>query len=144
MSRVEHPRWGPSARSVWHRWDGERIVVWTDPLFGWVRALADDGRVVFVVQEHVAPARVVTIRGTATVDVGSIPELRHEIEPIVHRYIVEAAIETTIAGYDRGSQKAIVSIRPTSIRGVANLPITYPPTGQLAVATTRDTRPSRI
>lgn len=110
----------PTVVPVWYLWDGQAIKVWTDPAFGWVGRLRDEPRVAFSVFEHEMPQRAVYIRGTATVVEGSITELYDEIRAITVRYVGEARLEAEIAAYEGSGPKAVVTIAPTSLRGMVN------------------------
>jgi nitroimidazol reductase NimA-like FMN-containing flavoprotein (pyridoxamine 5'-phosphate oxidase superfamily) len=115
---------------IWYRWDGQAIHLWTDPAFPWVRRVTAEPRVAFTVFEHDPPWRAVYLRGTATIRQGSLAELRDEIRAIVARYRDPADVERTIDAYDRGEPKAIVTIRPSSIRAHVNLPQVSPAQGE--------------
>ena len=111
----------PRALPVWYRWDGERVLVWTDRRFPWVARLLEDPRVAFAVFEHEPPFRAVYIDGAASVREGSVAALREDIRGIVARYRTPDDVERTIDAYDHGDLKAIVTITPTSIRAKTNL-----------------------
>jgi nitroimidazol reductase NimA-like FMN-containing flavoprotein (pyridoxamine 5'-phosphate oxidase superfamily) len=112
----------PLILPIWYWWDGEAVHLWSDPVFAWVRRVRTEPRVAFTVFEHEPPGRAVYLRGTATVREGSLTALRDEIRAIVARYHAPNDVERTIDSYDRGTPKAIVTIRPSSIRALVNLP----------------------
>ncbi|CAA9560914.1 MAG: hypothetical protein AVDCRST_MAG49-2563 [uncultured Thermomicrobiales bacterium] len=110
----------PAVVPVWYRWHAGTVLVWSEATFPWVRRLADEPRVALAVFEHTTPLRAVYVRGTATVRTGSLAELWDEIRPIVARYVPAEEVESTMASYDTGDAKAMVTITPTSIRAQAN------------------------
>lgn len=114
------PDGSPQVLPIWYRWDGKAITLWSDPNFGWVKRLHAEPRVAFSVFEHDVPRRAVYIRGTATVEEGSMAELDAEIRAITARYVAAADLDDEIRSNDRGGNKVIVTITPTSLRGAVN------------------------
>lgn len=110
----------PAIAPVWYRWDGETITVWGDTTTWWFKRIAADPRVAFSVFEHERPYRAVYIRGTATVRHGSIEELMPIVEPITARYVAEGTAAETVRSYDNGDGKMLVTITPTSVKGIVN------------------------
>lgn len=106
------PDGSPRVVPVWHRWDGERIFVWSGADRHWVRDLRAEPRVALSVHEHTAPWSAVVLRGRASVRAGPVAELRDEIEAIVRRYVPAEEVASTIAGYADGSLHALVTIEP--------------------------------
>lgn len=110
----------PNVIPVWYHWNGSVITVWTDPNFGWVRALRGDPRVAFTVFEHRSPSRAVYIRGHATVVEGTMAELDAEIRAITARYVPADRLDEEIRSYDRGGTKAVITIVPSTLRAATN------------------------
>lgn len=112
----------PQALPLWYRWDGSTVMIWSDPTFGWVRRLHADPRIAFAVFEHHSPYRAVYIRGTAETRRGSLTALRQEIRSVVSRYEGTAGLDEKIDRFDRGTDKVIVTIHPTSVIARVNMP----------------------
>jgi nitroimidazol reductase NimA-like FMN-containing flavoprotein (pyridoxamine 5'-phosphate oxidase superfamily) len=110
----------PNVIPIWYRWTGAEIKLWTDPEFGWVKRLQTDPRVAFAVFEHDAPRRAAYFRGTASVVEGAMADLLAEIRAISARYIDAADLDEQVASYDRGGNKAIVTITPSFVKGAVN------------------------
>jgi len=106
---------------VWYRWDGAAVAVWSEPSYPWVRRLAHDPRVSFTVFEQRGALRAVYMAGVARVQAAPLAALRAEIDAIVSRYCEPADVEPTIMRFERGADRAVVTIEPTTIRAIANL-----------------------
>jgi len=113
---------GPWVVPVWYRFDGARFHVWSEPEYPWVRRLQADPRVAVSVFEQSVPLRAVYARGTATIRTGPLALLGDEIRAIVARYEPPELVDATIARYDRGQDRAIVTIEPDHLRAIVNMP----------------------
>jgi len=111
----------PRVVPVWYRWDGAAVAVWSEPSYPWVRRLAHDPRVSFTVFEQRGALRAVYMAGVARVRAAPLAALRAEIDAIVSRYCEPADVEPTIMRFERGADRAVVTIEPTTIRAIANL-----------------------
>jgi nitroimidazol reductase NimA-like FMN-containing flavoprotein (pyridoxamine 5'-phosphate oxidase superfamily) len=110
----------PTVVPIWFRWTGSAITIWSDPAFGWVKRIRSEPRVAFTVFEHCSPSRAVYIRGTASVEEGTMGELDAEIRAITAKYVPAARLDDEIRSYDIGGTKVVITITPTSLRAATN------------------------
>lgn len=107
----------PSGVPVWYRWDGSRVLIWSDEDRAWVRNLLRDPRVAVTIAEHAEPYGAVLMRGAATVASGRGEQTFAEVRRICARYVPAEQVEETIAEYDSGNPHAIVTVEPDWIGG---------------------------
>lgn len=110
----------PAVAPVWYRWDGRAITFFTDPSVWWVQRVQQEPRVAFTVFEHGSPERAVYVRGVAETRHDSVDALMPWLAPVVARYRGEERAVETVRSYDNGDGKVLITIMPTSIRGVTN------------------------
>lgn len=109
----------PYVVPLWFRWTGSEVKVFSSPNIGWVQRLREEPRVAFTVFEHDVPRRAFYVRGTASVRIGLLPELREEIRAIWQRY-TDGDVDRELAGYDNGNPNAVITIAPDFTKAMFN------------------------
>ena len=75
----------PRVVPVWFHWAGRHVVVGTPPRAPKLRALRSAPRVAVTIDGDAWPYRVLSLRGTATVD--DLPDVAPEYEAAAARYV---------------------------------------------------------
>ncbi len=89
----------PHAVPVWHRFDGESILVWTEKHRVWVNNVNRDGRVAFSVQDDSPPFAALVMRGTATATDRLGDSGLEAAKDISRRYLSEDEVDGYVESY---------------------------------------------
>ena len=105
----------PRVIPIWFHWTGEQILMGAPPTSPKMKALADGAAVSLTIDSEAWPAKLLSIRGTATVTVG--PEPFPEWLLAAQRYVGEeggqeflALVKQTFPGWAR------IAVRPEAVR----------------------------
>ena len=101
----------PRVVPIWFHWNGEALVLGTPPTAPKLKALARNRRVALTIDENGFPARVLMVRGEATIDM--VPGVTNEYAACAVRYLGEEQGRAWVGQVGQlFRQMARITIRP--------------------------------
>jgi PPOX class probable F420-dependent enzyme len=108
----------PQASPVWFLWDGETVLIYSQPGTPKLRNIARSATVGLHLNGNATGKDIVIVTGEARIDEGAPPA--HEVPDMVRTYVDELRLESSPEAFARTFDGYSVAIRvtPTGFRGV--------------------------
>lgn len=108
----------PQASPVWFLWDGETILIYSQPNTPKLRNIAHSPKVSLHLNGNATGNDIVIVTGNARIDSSAPPA--HEVSAMVRKYVDDLQLDSSPEDFARTFDGYSVAIRvtPTGFRGV--------------------------